>query len=69
MKKILIIAFDYDFKWISNKQKIQEILENPHSPELLIIFQNESNKTELAFLTDLQYEMVSIENEIVQIPE
>jgi len=69
MKKILKVAFDDDFKWISNKQKIQEILENPLSPELLIIFQNKSDKTELMFLSDLQSEKVYIENEIVQIPK
>jgi hypothetical protein len=69
MKKILKIAFDDDFLWISNRQKIKEILEDPLSPELLIIFQNESKETDITFLTELQSEKVSIENDIVQIPQ
>ncbi len=69
MKRILKISFDDNFKWISNKQKIKKILEDPFSPELLIIFQNELKETDLTFLTEVQGEKVFIGNESILIPE
>ncbi|HEY6905923.1 MAG TPA: hypothetical protein VI230_00560 [Ignavibacteriaceae bacterium] len=68
MKKIIKIAYDDDFIWISNKQKIKKILENPYSPELLIVFRNEANEMDFTFLSDLQSEEVSVDNKIIQIP-
>jgi hypothetical protein len=69
MKRILKISFDDNIKWINNEQKIKKILEDPFSPELLILYMNELKETDLTFLTDLQGEKVSIGNSILLIPE